>query len=158
MTSSHLSSNSSPQASIDDAPPRIPKWNPNWNHFPPRRTLKVIPGAPPGAAWFWGPDDYLGRLNLLTPARVLKAKEEIRTGEMVSVNLPLDEPDPPTFGREKFRHEIKDIANGISFDDMYSLNTQSGTQWDGFRHVSCIPISTFFSLNQSPETFILILE
>jgi hypothetical protein len=146
MTKSHLHSNSSPQ--IDDTTPRIPKWNPNWNHFPPRKTLRSIPGAPDGAAWFWGPDDYLGRLNLLTPARVLKAKEAIKSGEIVPVNLPLHEPDPPTFGRETFTHEIKTVAEGISYDDKYTLNTQSGTQWDGFRHV-CL----FFSLLPSKVVF-----
>lgn len=44
-------------------------------------------------------------------------------------------PEAPAFGREKFQHQIKPIFEDIAFDDTYSLNTQSGTQWDGFRHV-----------------------
>jgi hypothetical protein len=40
----------------------------------------------------------------------------------------------PAFGREVFQHEIKTLAEGLAYDDVYHLNTQSGTQWDGFRH------------------------
>ena len=45
-------------------------------------------------------------------------------------------PKVPSFGREAFRHEIKTLVPDTAFDDVYHLNTQSGTQWDGFRHVS----------------------
>ncbi|KAI4118347.1 MAG: hypothetical protein LQ338_007424, partial [Usnochroma carphineum] len=50
-------------------------------------------------------------------------------------SLPMNEPQTPCYHRETFKHEIKDLANGMAFDDLYTLNTQSGTQWDGFRHV-----------------------
>lgn len=33
-------------------------------------------------------------------------------------------------------HKIKVLLENICYDDQYELNTQSGTQWDGFRHVS----------------------
>lgn len=61
-------------------------WNPDRaDLLPTRKSLPKIPGAPDGAAWFWGKDDNLGRLNLLTPARVKEAAGEIRTGEVVTV-------------------------------------------------------------------------
>jgi hypothetical protein len=60
-------------------------WNPDRTEFPTRHNLPSIPGAPPGAAWVWGPEDGLGRLNLLTPTRVAEAAKEIKTGEIVSV-------------------------------------------------------------------------
>jgi hypothetical protein len=60
-------------------------WNPDRTDFPTRRNLPSIPAAPPGAAWVWGPEDGLGRLNLLTPTRVAAAAKEIKTGEVVSV-------------------------------------------------------------------------
>jgi hypothetical protein len=60
-------------------------WNPDRKNFPKFQDLPKIPGAPDGAAWVWGPDDYLGRLNLLTPKRVLEASKEIKTGEIISV-------------------------------------------------------------------------
>ncbi len=52
-----------------------------------------------------------------------------------SISLPLNVPEVPGFSREQFKHKIKVLAPGIAYDDIYELNTQSGTQWDGFRHV-----------------------
>jgi hypothetical protein len=60
-------------------------WDPDRKSFPKRNELPSIAGAPPGAAWVWGKDDGLGRLNLLTPKRVLAASKEIKTGEMIPV-------------------------------------------------------------------------
>jgi hypothetical protein len=60
-------------------------WNPDRKSFPKLQDLPKIPNAPKYAAWVWGADDGLGRLNLLTPARVLAAKNEIRLGEMIPV-------------------------------------------------------------------------
>jgi hypothetical protein len=50
-------------------------------------------------------------------------------------SLPLDVPNQPAFGREVFKQEIKTLAENLAYDDVYHMNTQSGTQWDGFRHV-----------------------
>lgn len=63
--------------------------DPDAKEFPLRRHLPSIPGAPKDAAWFWGAEDQLGRLNLLTPTRVKNAAAEIRTGEMARMDLPL---------------------------------------------------------------------
>lgn len=51
-------------------------------------------------------------------------------------SLEMSELQPTCFGRSKFEHKIKDLAMELVFDDFYSLNTQSSTQWDGIRHVS----------------------
>jgi len=120
-------------------------WDPNSTYFPVRKDLPKIRGAPEDAAWVWGEDDYVGRLNLLTPARVKAAASEIKTGEVARLDLPLDTPTQPAFGREKFEHTIKVLAEGIAYDDLYSLNTQSGTQWDGFRHMAHVPTQTFYN-------------
>jgi hypothetical protein len=34
--------------------------DPNADDLPKRSELPDIPGAPPGAAWFWGQDDNVG--------------------------------------------------------------------------------------------------
>ena len=79
----------------------------------------------------------IGRLNLLTPTRVTAASKEIKSGNIVPLNLPLNVPNVPAFRREVFQHEIKPISSeGVAYDDKYTLNTQSGTQWDGFRHIA----------------------
>ena len=38
----------------------------------------------------WGPEDQRGALNYLTPARVLEAAQLVRTGETVTLSLPLN--------------------------------------------------------------------
>jgi hypothetical protein len=120
-------------------------WDPNSTKFPLRHELPKVAGAPDQAAWVWGSDDYIGRLNLLTPSRVAAAGKEIRTGEIVPVNLPLNVPETPAFDREPFRHEIKVLIENYVYDDMYHLNTQSGTQWDGFRHFAHFPTASFYN-------------
>lgn len=55
-------------------------------------------------------------------------------------------PEVPGFGREPFEHEIKPLGDqGVAYDDKYKLNTQSGTQWDGFRHIAHMPTKTFYN-------------
>ena len=64
---------------------------------------------------------------------------------MARLDLPLNVPLQPSFKRQPFEHKILTIADGISYDDVYHLNTQSGTQWDGFRHFAHIPTQTFYN-------------
>src|SRR5437870_12242464 len=48
---------------------------------------------PAGSTWGdWGPDDQLGRLNLLTPDKVLKAVAELKEGRTFCLSIPLDYP------------------------------------------------------------------
>jgi hypothetical protein len=45
-------------------------------------------------------------------------------------------PDPPLFGRARFTHEVTGSATSTSHDDvLHDWNTQSSSQWDGFRHI-----------------------
>jgi hypothetical protein len=54
-------------------------------------------------------------------------------------------PNVPAFGREVFQHEIKTLAEGLAYDDVYHMNTQSGTQWDGFRHFAHMSSGSFYN-------------
>ena len=48
---------------------------------------------PEGSTWGdYGPDDELGRLNLLTPAKVKEGLAEAREGITFCLSLPLDYP------------------------------------------------------------------
>ena len=97
--------------------------------------LPLDKSGPPGNAWgLYGDNDQLGRLNLLTPATVAAAAAEIKEGVRVSLDWPLDKPTFPTFERQRFEHRILNKAPMTMNDDAVSLNTQSSTQWDGFRH------------------------
>jgi kynurenine formamidase len=97
--------------------------------------LPVVEGAPAGSSWgLWGDGDKLGALNLLTPARVARAKESIRQNRVLSLTLPLDLPAPPLFARRPYEHVVTDTTVG---HDEYVSDwfPQSSSQWDGFRHV-----------------------
>jgi hypothetical protein len=92
--------------------------------------------SPPGSSWgVWGEHDVFGCLNLLTADRVKAGLASVRDGATFSLNLALEWPDPPLFGRPAFTHEVSGTG-GIGHDDSLSgFNTQSSSQWDGFRHI-----------------------
>ena len=96
--------------------------------------LPVRPGAPPGSSWgLWGDGDVFGCLNMLTPERVVRAAQLVKKGAVFALNLDHDQPDPPLFGRAAPEHTV--LGEGTGHDDVLSFNTQSSSQWDGFRHV-----------------------
>ena len=99
----------------------------------------------------WGKDDFVGRLNLLTPTRVKAASAEVKTGEMARTDLPTNVPEQPAFGRETFQHKIKVLRENMAYDDLYTMNTQSGTQWDGFRHFAHSSTQTFYNFTKGSD-------
>ncbi|WWD17548.1 hypothetical protein CI109_101989 [Kwoniella shandongensis] len=100
--------------------------------IPPFSSLPLTKPGPPYNAWgLNGPDDELGRLNLITPEAIKRGKDTITEGIAINLNLPLGFM-PVHASRKPLTHEIK--CSGHSNDDELSLNTQSSTQWDGFRH------------------------
>jgi kynurenine formamidase len=98
--------------------------------------------------WDVFPDKNLGRLMLLTPERVQKAKDLIQTGESIGLDWSIDKPRVKFFDRPPCNHEIKQIAEingvGVAFDDYLDINTQSSSQWDGFFHFADIESGRFY--------------
>ena len=95
--------------------------------------LPITPGAPAGSSWgLWGEDDRFGCLNLLTPERAAAAAKLVTKGAVFALNLEYELPDPPLFGRQAPKHDV--LGEG-GHDDVLTFNTQSSSQWDGFRHV-----------------------
>jgi kynurenine formamidase len=89
-------------------------------------------------AWDVGDDDDdLGTVKRLTPDRVLAAAGLVRRGRVVSLSLPLNEPDPPLFGRQPLRHTIFDVDRNTLDDRLDSFHLQGSSQWDGLRHMRC---------------------
>ncbi|KAH7177211.1 hypothetical protein DER46DRAFT_621189 [Fusarium sp. MPI-SDFR-AT-0072] len=87
------------------------------------------------AAWIWGKDDELGRLNLLTPERILHAK---RT-------------EMPAFCRDACKYKLANHPDGpVVFDDWIEMNVQSGSQWDGFRDFGHLGHGVFYN-NLTPD-------
>lgn len=102
---------------------------------PPFSSLPLLKDGPHGNAWgLWGAKDELGMLNRLTPANTVAASKEIEHGIRVSVDWPLSAMAPPCFNRVAFGHRVINKAPRSVNDDEVSFNTQSSSQWDGFRH------------------------
>ena len=100
--------------------------------------LEAVPGLDLRHAWgVFGDDDRIGSVNLLTPARVLAAATHVRTGEVVSLDLPLDLPDPPLFGRQPYRHHVFALNRHEMDDRLDNFHLQGSTQWDALGHVRC---------------------
>ena len=101
----------------------------------------------------WGPDDQVGRLNLLTPARVKRAVAEVHEGITFCLSLPLDLPGGNVLNERRHPPQLQPtIRNGkpnlnyvmaqdkpkstdVMSDDAVLLHTQYSTQWDGLAHV-----------------------
>ncbi|KAF8149555.1 putative cyclase-domain-containing protein [Crassisporium funariophilum] len=124
--------------------------------FPPLSSLPFRKGDPKGAIWGFyehlsqaSVKDELGSLNLLTPWRILSAsKAEIKCGKVCSLNWGMHKPYPAGYGRKGFEHRVFQMtAVGATHvvDDEVSMNTQCGSQWDGFRHWSYYETGQFYN-------------
>ena len=114
-----------------------PSVNPTAVNSKKEATVKMsTPDGPHGNAWgLYGPDDNIGRLNLLTPETTFSAIREIRNGIRISTDWSLDSMlQQPCFGRKPFEQTIINKAPRSVNDDVLVLNTQISSQWDGFRH------------------------
>src|SRR5258708_22409815 len=109
---------------------------------------------PAGSTWGdFGPNDQLGRLNLLTPEKVLQGIAEVREGRAFCLSLPLDYPGgnvlnprrhPPTLrpterdGKPVMNYPLNrhdDRHTDIVCDDVVVMTLQYSTQWDSLAHV-----------------------
>ena len=109
---------------------------------------------PPGSTWGdWGDDDELGRINLLTPDKVLEGVREVEAGVSFCLSLPLDYPGGAVLNPRRHPPELRPTQrNGnpnmtyplrcddptaldIICDDQVLLTLQYSTQWDTLAHV-----------------------
>lgn len=98
--------------------------------------LPVASDAPKGSSWgLWGPSDTFGCLNLLTPERVTAGVACATRGAVFNLNFDMELPSPPLFNRRAFEHVVHDFPLGGHDDELVGWNTQSSSQWDGFRHM-----------------------
>jgi len=114
--------------------------------------------SPPGSHWGeFGPDDQRGRMNLVTPAKVLQGIAEVKAGLTFCLSLPLDVPggqamnprrlpprryaitrDGKSAGQQGFcwsyAVEDADLTDVVN-DDLVLMSLQYSTQWDSLAHV-----------------------
>jgi kynurenine formamidase len=115
---------------------------------------------PPGSTWGdWGDDDELGRINLLTPEKVLQGVREVQAGIRFCLSLPLDYPGGTALDRRRPPPRLAPTSdmegNAATFynihqsemkkwgdpryvdvwnDDVVTLALQYSTQWDSLAH------------------------
>jgi hypothetical protein len=64
----------------------------------------------------------------------------------ISLNAPLDyQRDKPFFGRQPFHKDVYQKGNRFVNDDTWAFNTQSSSQWDGFRHFAYQKAGRFYN-------------
>ncbi len=109
---------------------------------------------PEGSTWGdFGPDDQLGRLNLLTPEKVKQGVAEVKEGLSFGLSLPLDYPGGAKLNPRRKPPELRptdlmgdpfmnmplrrfDKRNtDVVCDDQVNITLQYSTQWDTFAHV-----------------------
>src|ERR1700756_4706800 len=109
---------------------------------------------PAGATWGdFGPNDERGRLNLLTPEKVLQGIAEVKVGKTFCLSLPLDYPGGAILSPRRHPPVLKPTMRGdkpnmnyplrcddptatdIVCDDQVILTLQYSTQWDSLAHV-----------------------
>ena len=111
---------------------------PSNDDLPSYDELPELAGVGVRHAWdVWGREDELGSINLVTPQRVARAAGLVRTGELVSLDLPLDQPNPPLFGRKAYEHVVFALSRNEMDDRLDGFHLQASTQWDALCHVRC---------------------
>lgn len=101
----------------------------------------------------WGADDQLGRLNLITPAKVLEGLREAREGRTFCLSLPLDCPGDRVLNPRRAPPRVEPTMRGempnmtyplsrdnasltdVICDDTVTLALQYSTQWDSLAHM-----------------------
>ena len=112
---------------------------------------------PEGSNWGdFGPDDQIGRLNLITPERRKAAAAEVREGIAFCLSLPLDCPrhaelhprrkppkmgfflrgDDPTLNYPMSR--VVPEQDDVVCDDNALISLQFSTQWDSLCHIGAL--------------------
>lgn len=96
--------------------------------------LPLLPGLDLPHAWDVLDHD-LGSLSFIDDALRAAAATEVVLGESIGLNLPLDELDPPLFGRARLQHAVLSVGRNTHEDVLDGFNPQASSQWDGLRHV-----------------------
>ena len=114
--------------------------------------------APQGSHWGeFGPDDRLGRMNLVTPDKVRQGIAEVREGLTFCLSLPLDVPGGRSLNARRMPPRLygtlRDGASAgvqgycwsyatedpnltdVVCDEVMIMNTQYSTQWDSLAHM-----------------------
>jgi kynurenine formamidase len=102
----------------------------------------------------WGPDDQVGTANYITARHVREAAGVVKTGQVISLAMNLDQTGPQTGANGRFNCLRYSVATGADHvagaqrwaggplprqmgyaDDTVVLHLQSATHWDSLAHI-----------------------
>jgi Putative cyclase len=115
--------------------------------FEDLQARKTRQGRPQYETWELFPDSSLGRLSLLTPDKILRAKQLVQTGQVVNLDWTTNKPTGGCFARGSMTHKIHHFPlkdYGVVIDDSFEFNSQSGSQWDGLWHFAYQETGQFY--------------
>ena len=112
---------------------------------------------PENSTWGdYGPDDQLGRMNELTPAKVKQGIAEVKEGKTFCLSMPLDYPGGNVLNPRRHPPQIRPTVRGdkpnwlyrtewenpgmtdVINDDVVIMHLQYSTQWDTLAHVGAL--------------------
>lgn len=114
-----------------------------------RPRYKQLPAG--NAKRVFGADDWLGCLNLLTPARTVAATGLVKTGRVFSLNASIINWNNPGFFsasglRSAPKHTVLPGKREFASDDVLDgFNPQSSSQWDHFLHFGDGPSQCYYN-------------
>ena len=92
---------------------------------------------PEGSTWGdWGDDDELGRINLLTPEKILQGVREVEAGISFSLSLPLDFPGGTALNQRRYPPRLAptEDLDGIP-EVFYNVHQSEIPKYGSPRHV-----------------------
>ena len=112
---------------------------------------------PLGSNWGdFGPDDCIGRLNLLSREKILQGVDCVKEGQNFCLSLPLDYPGGNTLNPRRYPPQLTattrqgranyvypfSIENAkhtdVCCDDIALITLQYSTQWDSLAHMGSL--------------------
>jgi kynurenine formamidase len=112
---------------------------------------------PENSTWGdYGPNDQLGRLNELTPAKVKQGIAEVKEGKTFCLSMPLDYPGGAVLNPRRHPPQIRPTTRAdrpnwlyraawdnpgmtdVINDDVVIMHLQYSTQWDSLAHVGAL--------------------
>lgn len=112
--------------------------------FTPALALLALLASPSRAASPYGPDDTLGAINNLSPAKVVAAARLIKTGKSYALGVPTGR-DTPAYGPRTYQLTVTQLSDGTGAtlgsnkatgnDDLMNLWMGIGSQIDGLGHM-----------------------
>ncbi len=98
---------------------------------------------PEGSTWGdFGPDDTLGRLNLIGPQQVLRGVAEVQEGRVFSLSLPLTLPGLTVLNPNRFPPIVRPTTRAVASATVCAMTSKPEMPVTEHRYVRCTVVET----------------